>query len=244
MTPFPISLSQFHYLPASSSSSGYFFSSNHLLDSRTDTDSSCGSTTFVVVVWRWSLPWRPLCWSQGRWSLGWRLPGWRWRLVPRPGLPWRSPMSDLKCNVWSPTPGPRAAAAVAAAILCARDSSCVNCYVLSLCELLCESRLLFIPLLLLLATTCLRLSWREKPFLSVRTLTSAVGWEGIVGRMGGWATGTLGLAAFLALGAAASAAAASVIGLVGRLGDLGLFHNSFLPGLDLDFELIYNTTIV
>ena len=50
MTPFPISLSQFHYLPASSSSSGYFFSSNHLLDSHTNTDSSCGSIDLVVVV--------------------------------------------------------------------------------------------------------------------------------------------------------------------------------------------------
>ena len=70
MTPFPISLSQFHYLPASSSSSGYFFSSNHLLDSRTDTDSSCGSTTFVVVVWRWSLPWRLLCWCKAGGALG------------------------------------------------------------------------------------------------------------------------------------------------------------------------------
>ena len=45
-------------------------------------------------------------------------------------------------------------------------------------------------------------------------------WDGSVGRMGGWATGTLGLAAFLALGAAA-------LVMIGWLeGDLVLFHNS------------------
>ena len=39
--------------------------------------------------------------------------------------------------------------------------------------------------------------------LVIPNFYSALGWKGIVGRMGEWATGTLGLGAFLALGAAA-----------------------------------------
>ena len=41
---FPLSLSQLHYLPASSSSS------KHLLDSHTDADSSCGSIDLLLLL--------------------------------------------------------------------------------------------------------------------------------------------------------------------------------------------------
>ena len=70
--------------------------------------------------------------------------------------------------------------------------------------------------------------------MSARTLTAAVEWDGSVGRMGGWAMGTLGLAAFWALGAAASVMIGWLEGWkcnVGRLGDLVLFHNSLFSRL-------------
>merc|ERR1712106_876975 len=62
---------------------------------------------------------------------------------------------------------------------------------------------------LLFATTYLRMAWREEPFLSPSPLIAAA----IMVANGGWAAGTLGLAAFLALGAAA---AADMFVLVGR----------------------------
>merc|ERR1712106_1227167 len=61
---------------------------------------------------------------------------------------------------------------------------------------------------LLLATTYLRMAWRDDPFLSPSPLIA----EAIMAAYGGWAVGTLGLAAFLALGAAA----ADMFVLVGR----------------------------
>merc|ERR1711892_856856 len=62
---------------------------------------------------------------------------------------------------------------------------------------------------LLLATTYLRMAWRDDPFLSPSPLMAAA----IMAAYGGWAAGTLGLAAFLALGAAA---ASDMFVLVGR----------------------------
>merc|ERR1712128_295743 len=56
---------------------------------------------------------------------------------------------------------------------------------------------------LLLATTYLRMAWREDPFLSPSPLMAAA----IMVAYGGWAAATLGLAAFLALGAATAAGA-------------------------------------
>ena len=75
----------------------------------------------------------------------------------------------------------------------------MNCYVLSLCELLCESRLLLHPLVVAVEHDMLKVVLMGETLLVSQNLDSALGWEGIVGRMGGWATGTLGLGAFLAL---------------------------------------------
>merc|ERR1711892_1097447 len=59
---------------------------------------------------------------------------------------------------------------------------------------------------LLFATTCLRMAWREDPFLSPSPLIAAA----IMVANGGWTAGVLGLVTFLTLGAGAAATSAII----------------------------------